>query len=67
MPGFFSTDMTTDILNNPETKAGIISRIPIGRMGAAYDLAGAAIFLSSHASDYITGHILCVDGGWMSA
>ena len=67
MPGFFSTDLTKDILNNPDNKEELLARIPMGRFGEAYDLAGAAIFLASRASDYVSGHILCVDGGWMSA
>jgi len=43
----------------------ILERIPAGRWGEPEDLAGAAVFLASAASDYINGHVLVVDGGWM--
>jgi 2-deoxy-D-gluconate 3-dehydrogenase len=43
----------------------ILERIPAGRWGEPEDLAGAAVFLSSAASDYVHGHVLLVDGGWM--
>ena len=43
----------------------IVERIPAGRWGEAADLAGAAVFLASRASDYVHGHVLVVDGGWM--
>ena len=43
----------------------ILERIPAGRWGEPEDLAGAAVFLSSPASDYVNGHVLVVDGGWM--
>ena len=67
MPGFFATELTGDILKDPKQRDEILSRIPVGRLGTSADLGGAAIFLASSASDYVTGHVLCVDGGWMSA
>jgi 2-deoxy-D-gluconate 3-dehydrogenase len=44
----------------------ILDRIPAGRWGSPTDLVGAAVFLASPASDYISGHVLAVDGGWLS-
>lgn len=67
MPGFVATDLTRDLFQDPKAREEVLSRIPLGRMGEPSDLGGAAVFLASRASDYITGHILCVDGGWMGA
>ena len=67
MPGFVATDLTRDLFQDPKAREEVLSRIPMGRMGEPSDLGGAAVFLASRASDYITGHILCVDGGWMGA
>lgn len=64
-PGYMETDNTQQIRDNPERFRSISERIPAGRWGTPEDLAGAAIFLASKASDYVTGHVLCVDGGWM--
>jgi 2-dehydro-3-deoxy-D-gluconate 5-dehydrogenase len=65
-PGYFSTD-NTQALRDDEARAGqILARIPAGRWGEARDLAGAAVFLASPASDYVNGHVLLVDGGWMA-
>lgn len=66
-PGFFETELTGDLLCDPKNRDEILSRIPVGRLGDPSELGGAAIFLASHASDYVTGHVLCVDGGWMGA
>lgn len=67
MPGFVATDLTRDLFQDPKAREEVLSRIPMGRMGEPSDLGGAAVFLASRASDYITGHVLCVDGGWMGA
>ena len=66
-PGYFATDNTAQIRDNPERNDYITSRIPQGRWGSPDDLKGAAIFLASDASNYVNGHVLCVDGGWMSS
>ncbi|WP_263365314.1 glucose 1-dehydrogenase [Edaphobacter bradus] len=64
-PGYFAT-MNTEALQADETRnRQILERIPAGRWGQPTDLAGAALFLSSAASDYVTGTVLTVDGGWM--
>lgn len=65
-PGYFATDNTQALRENPVRSAEILSRIPAGRWGEPLDLAGAVIFLASRASDYVSGHVLVVDGGWMA-
>jgi 2-deoxy-D-gluconate 3-dehydrogenase len=65
-PGYMITDNTAK-LREDETRARQIGeRIPAGRWGTPADLAGAAVFLASAASDYVNGHILVVDGGWLA-
>jgi 2-deoxy-D-gluconate 3-dehydrogenase len=64
-PGYMMTDNTAELREDDERVRQIIDRIPAGRWGQPSDLGGAAIFLASKASDYIHGHILAVDGGWM--
>lgn len=64
-PGYMSTDNTEALRNDPVRSRQILERIPAGRWGADEDLAGPAVFLASRASDYMNGHVLCVDGGWM--
>ncbi len=54
-------------MNVPERAKWVISRIPMGRTGEPEDLASVAVFLASEASDYITGQIVPVDGGWLAA
>ncbi|MDI7258962.1 MAG: SDR family oxidoreductase [Thermodesulfobacteriota bacterium] len=66
-PGFFKTQFTEPVWQDPQKFEWALSRIPIGRLGRPEDAAGAVIFLASPASDYITGTVLWVDGGWMSA
>lgn len=65
-PGYMDTDNTEALRNNPERARQILERIPAGRWGKPMDLAGAAVFLASRASDYVHGHILVVDGGWLN-
>ena len=65
-PGYMETDNTEALRNNPERARQIMERIPAGRWGKPEDLAGAAVFLASSASDYVHGHILVVDGGWLN-
>jgi 2-deoxy-D-gluconate 3-dehydrogenase len=65
-PGYMDTDNTEALRNNPERSRQILERIPAGRWGQPEDLAGAAVFLASSASDYLHGHVLVVDGGWMN-
>ncbi|SDL82547.1 2-dehydro-3-deoxy-D-gluconate 5-dehydrogenase KduD [Sediminibacillus halophilus] len=66
-PGYMATDNTAPIRENRERNAFITSRIPQGRWGSPDDLKGAVVFLASDASNYVNGHVLCVDGGWMSS
>ena len=64
-PGYMRTDNTEALRADPDRSRQILERIPAGRWGEAEDVAGAAVFLASRASDYVTGHVLVVDGGWM--
>jgi len=65
-PGYFVTDNTEALRADSRRSSEILSRIPAGRWGEPSDLAGAVVFLASPAADYINGHILVVDGGWMA-
>ena len=65
-PGYMATDNTTALREDPVRNAQILQRIPAGRWGEPQDLAGAAVFLCSGASDYVHGHVLVVDGGWLA-
>jgi len=65
-PGYFETDNTRPLREHPVRYAEITGRIPAGRWGSPQDLAGPVVFLASAASDYVSGHILVVDGGWMA-
>lgn len=64
-PGYIATDNTTDLRNDSERSAQILGRIPAGRWGEPEDFKGPVVFLASPASDYMTGHTMVVDGGWM--
>jgi 2-deoxy-D-gluconate 3-dehydrogenase len=64
-PGYMDTRMTQTLINDPIRNAQILSRIPRERWGRPEDLAGPVLFLASSASDYVTGHVLPVDGGWL--
>ena len=64
-PGYMRTTNTAALQADETRNRQILERIPAGRWGEPEDLAGAAVFLSSSASDYVNGHVLVVDGGWM--
>jgi len=64
-PGYMRTDNTRALAEDPVRYKQILERIPAGRWGEPADIAGAAVFLASAASDYVHGHVLVVDGGWM--
>lgn len=65
-PGYFRTDNTQALQDDPQRNKEIQSRIPAGRWGEPEDLVGSAVFLGSEASNYVNGHILAVDGGWLA-
>ena len=65
-PGYFETNNTTALRADESRNRDILARIPAGRWGRPSDLAGAAVFLASDASDYVHGTILPVDGGWLA-
>jgi 2-deoxy-D-gluconate 3-dehydrogenase len=65
-PGYMATDNTAALREDETRNRQILERIPAGRWGTPEDLAGTAVFLSSAASDYLQGHIVVVDGGWMA-
>lgn len=65
-PGYMATDNTAALRADAERSRQILTRIPAGRWGTPQDLAGAAVFLASSASDYLHGHVLVVDGGWLA-
>ena len=65
-PGYMATNNTTALRADETRNRQILERIPAGRWGNSDDLAGTAVFLASPASDYLQGHILVVDGGWMA-
>jgi|SRR5579863_135706 len=65
-PGYMATDNTAALRNDADRSRQILERIPAARWGESSDVAGAAVFLCSSASDYIHGHVLAVDGGWLA-
>jgi 2-deoxy-D-gluconate 3-dehydrogenase len=65
-PGYISTDNTAELRADPAREAAIRQRIPAGRWGRPEDVVGAAVFLASAAADYVNGHVLAVDGGWLA-
>jgi len=65
-PGYIATSNTAALQADPVRNNAILDRIPTGRWGNPEDLGGAAVFLASTASDYVNGHILAVDGGWLA-
>jgi 2-deoxy-D-gluconate 3-dehydrogenase len=65
-PGYIATNNTAALQADETRNRQIMERIPAGRWGKASDLGGAAVFLASSASDYVNGHVLAVDGGWLA-
>ena len=65
-PGYISTNNTAALQSDETRNRQILERIPTGRWGRPEDIAGAAVFLASPASDYVTGQVLAVDGGWLA-
>lgn len=65
-PGYFNTDNTAALRANEQRFHEISARIPAGRWGEPQDLSGPVVFLAAPASDYVNGHVLLVDGGWMA-
>jgi 2-deoxy-D-gluconate 3-dehydrogenase len=64
-PGYIATDNTTALRNDPARNPAILARIPAGRWGEPDDFKGVTVFLASAASDYVSGSVVVVDGGWM--
>jgi 2-deoxy-D-gluconate 3-dehydrogenase len=65
-PGYMETNNTTAIRADEKRYASILERIPAARWGTPDDMKGPVVFLASSAADYLNGHVLCVDGGWMA-
>lgn len=65
-PGYIATNNTAALQADEVRNKAILDRIPAGKWGDADDLGGAAVFLASRAADYVQGHILAVDGGWLA-
>ncbi|GAA4821172.1 SDR family NAD(P)-dependent oxidoreductase [Nocardioides caeni] len=66
-PGYFHTELTADLLDDPVQHARVVGRIPMGRLGQPAELGGGAVFLLSDWASYVTGQQLIVDGGWLGA
>lgn len=64
-PGYFATEITKGTRSNPETNRRVLDHIPANRWGDVADLMGTAVFLASRASDYVNGHVIVVDGGYL--
>jgi len=66
VPGYIATDMNTALINDGTRNRQILERIPSGRWGNPEDFKGTVVYLASDASNYVHGHLLAVDGGWLS-
>ncbi|SJM71096.1 SDR family oxidoreductase [Gulosibacter sp. 10] len=66
-PGYYRTELTEAVFSDPKRYEEMLARIPMGRFGDPDELAGAAVFLLSDASKYLTGQLIAVDGGWTAA
>ena len=64
-PGYYATELTAATRSNPVTNQRVMDHVPAGRWGQTQDLMGATVFLASRASDYVNGHVLSVDGGYL--
>jgi len=64
-PGYYATEITKQTRSDPVTSQRVLDHIPAGRWGEPLDLMGAVVFLASRASDYVNGHVLVVDGGYL--
>lgn len=67
IPGYFHTQLTSDLLSDADRRKWVESRIPMRRLGQPDDLAGAVVFLASDAAGYVTGQTIVVDGGWLAS
>jgi 2-deoxy-D-gluconate 3-dehydrogenase len=65
VPGYIATDMNTALLQNNIRSTQILERIPAGRWGESADFQGSVVYLASEASNYVHGHLLSIDGGWL--
>ncbi len=66
-PGYFITDMTSTLAEDPDFDAWVKGRTPARRWGRPEELVGAAVFLASQASDFVNGQTIYVDGGWLAS
>jgi NAD(P)-dependent dehydrogenase (short-subunit alcohol dehydrogenase family) len=66
-PGYINTRLTEEIFKDEQRAAELLARIPMDRFGTPEDMVGAAIFLASDASSFITGQMVMVDGGWTTS
>lgn len=64
-PGYYATDITKGTRSNPESNKRVLDHIPANRWGELQDLMGTVVFLASRASDYVNGHVVVVDGGYL--
>lgn len=66
-PGYIATELTKPLREDKKFNKWVISKTPLGRWGQPEDIAATAVFLASPASDFITGQIIYIDGGWLAA